>query len=286
MRCYSYDTDPYNPPPVEDDVRRPRPVTLILGFATATAAVLAIATPAHAAPGDRYVALGDSYASGVGAGSYMSSSGSCQRSTNAYPALWAAAHSPASYNSVACSGATTGSVASGQLSALSSSTTLVSITVGGNDVGFSSIMETCALQGTSACVNAVQTAENTAQNTLPGLLNTLYNQIRSAAPGARVVVVDYPVFYQLGTFCIGLSATSHAKLDEGINILDGVISTAAHNHGFAFADVRNIFVGHQLCSSGEKWLHALNFTDISESYHPTAAGQSGGYLPVFTSTAG
>jgi lysophospholipase L1-like esterase len=271
---------------LEDDVRGPRLVTFIVGLSTATVAVLALGTPALAAPGDRYVALGDSYASGVGAGSYISSSGSCDRSTNAYPALWAAAHSPAAYTSVACSGATTSSVAGTQLSALSATTTLVSVTVGGNDVGFSNIMETCALQGTTACVNAVQAAENTAQSTLPGLLDSLYNGIRAAAPSARVVVVDYPVFYQLDTFCLGLSSTSHAKLDEGINILDGVISAAASRHGFSFADVRSIFVGHQLCSGGTKWLHALDFTDISESYHPTAAGQSGGYLPVFTSTAG
>ena len=36
-----------------------------------------------------YVALGDSYSSGVGAGRYTASSGNCQRSTNAYSALWA-----------------------------------------------------------------------------------------------------------------------------------------------------------------------------------------------------
>ena len=102
-----------------------------------------------------------------------------------------------------------------------------------------------------------------------------------------MVVLGYPVFYQLGTLCIGLSATSHAKIDEGINLIDGIIKTAATAHSdFGFADVRNIFVGHQLCSGGTKWLHALNITDITESYHPTAAGQSGGYLPVFTTAAG
>jgi lysophospholipase L1-like esterase len=267
-------------------VRRSRLVTLTIVVAAATAAALAMAAPAQAASSVRYVALGDSYSSGVGAGSYIGSSGSCDRSTNAYPALWAAAHAPASYNSVACSGATTGSVISSQLSALSSSTTLVSITVGGNDVGFSSIMQTCALQGTSACVGAVQSAENQAQTVLPGLLNTVYNGIRSHAPTARVVVLDYPVFYQLGTVCIGLSDTSHAKIDEGINLLDGVLSTAAAQHGFTFADVRPVFVGHQLCGSGTNWLHALNFLDITESYHPTAGGHSGGYYPVFNSAAG
>ena len=159
--------------------------------------------------------------------------------------------------------------------------------IGGNDAGFANIMETCALQGTTACVAAVSAAETYARNTLPGLLNTTYSNIRAHAPNAKVVVLDYPVFYQLGTFCIGLSATSHAKIDEGINLIDGVIQTAANSHGnFVFADVRSIFVGHQLCSYGTKWLHALNITDITESYHPTAAGQSGGYLPVFSSAAG
>jgi lysophospholipase L1-like esterase len=259
------------------------------GFAGVSAVILVlfgIASPANAAGSVNYVALGDSYSSGVGAGSYIGSSGSCDRSPNAYSALWASAHSPTSYLSVACSGATTSTVNNSQLSALSSSTTLVSITIGGNDVGFANIMETCAIYGTTDCVSAVQSAENYATNTLPGLLNTTYNNIRSKAPYAKVVVLDYPVFYQLGTLCLGLSATSHAKIDEGINLLDGVIKTAVSTHqNFSYADVRNIWVGHQLCSGGTTWLHALNITDITESYHPTAAGQSGGYLPIFTSAA-
>ena len=267
-------------------MRRSRAVTFGVSLVAALVAAVAIPDIAEAASTVQYVALGDSYASGVGAGSYISSSGSCDRSTVAFSALWAAAHAPAAYTSVACSGATTTSVLSTQLSALSAATTLVSVVVGGNDVGFSSIMETCALQGTTDCVNAVNAAEAKAQNTLPGLLDTVYTQIRSHAPNARVVVLGYPVFYQLGTLCIGLSATSHAKLDEGINLVDGVLSTAAAQHGFVFGDVRSIWVGHQLCSTGTKWLHALNITDITESYHPTAAGQSGGYLPVFTSDAG
>jgi GDSL-like Lipase/Acylhydrolase family len=266
-------------------VRRLRSVTLIVGFVAAVGAALFVATPADAASSVHYVALGDSYASGLGAGSLISSSGSCDRSTNAASALWAAAHAPASYTSVACAGATTTSLNSSQLSALSASTTLVSVTIGGN-VGFANIMETCALDGTTQCVAAVQSAENFAQATLPGRLDTTYDAIRSHAPNAHMVVLDYPIFYQLGTFCVGLSATSHSKIDEGINLLDGVISSAASRHGFTFGDVRSAFVGHQLCSGGTKWLHALNFTDLDESYHPTAAGQSGGYLPVLTTDAG
>lgn len=264
-------------------MRRSRLLAPIIGAAAALGATVAFAAPAYAAPVN-YVALGDSYSSGVGAGDYIDSSGSCDRSTNAYSALWASAHSPDSYTSVACSGATTSSVTSDQLSALSDATSLVSITVGGNDVGFSTIMETCVLHGTDDCVAAVQDAEDTANSQLAGKLDSVYDGISSHAPNAHVVVLDYPVFYQLNTTCVGLSAESHAKIDEGINLIDGIISDAAGRHGFTFSDVRSTFVGHQLCS-GDKWLHSLNVAHLTESYHPTATGQSSGYLPNFTSAA-
>src|SRR5580704_6528527 len=123
-----------------------------LGLATAIAGT---ATPAQAASAVHYVALGDSYSSGVGAGG---TSGSCGQSSNAYPALWAKAHSPASFTFAACSNATTSDVIGGQLSSLNASTTLVSITIGGNDAGFSSIMETCVLKSTNSCESVVAAA--------------------------------------------------------------------------------------------------------------------------------
>ncbi|MEU3456445.1 SGNH/GDSL hydrolase family protein [Micromonospora sp. NPDC006766] len=267
-------------------MRRTRLATLALALASSLGVTLSLAVPAQAAATDRYVALGDSYASGVGADSYTSESGSCMRSNNAYPALYNTNIKPASYRSVACSGATTADVINNQLSALSSTTTLVSVTIGGNDVGFSNIMTTCVLQGESQCIAAVQAAEDKARSELPGKLANVYNGIKGKAPSARVVVVGYPAFYQLGMVCVGLTEKSRAKINEGINLLDDITKTAATSAGFKFADVRSAFVGHQLCSYGEKWLHALNFLNLTISYHPTAAGQSGGYYPVFRSTAG
>src|SRR5690606_38990070 len=104
-----------------------------------------------------------------------------------------------SYVSVACSGATTTSVINSQLSALSAQTTLVSITVGGNDLGFSDIMTTCVVYGTTQCVNSVNAAMTRARNELPGLLSAVYSRISQRAPNARVVVLGYPIFYKLGT---------------------------------------------------------------------------------------
>ncbi|MFB9444224.1 SGNH/GDSL hydrolase family protein [Dactylosporangium vinaceum] len=267
-------------------MRRSRLVRLALGAAAALGVTFGLGSPAFAAASDRYVALGDSYASGVGADNYTSEGGACLRSNNAYPALYNAGVKPAAYRSVACSGATTADVINSQLSALSSSTTLVSVTIGGNDIGFTSIMTTCVLSGESDCIAAINTAEAKVRNELPAKLAAVYSGIRSRSPSARVVVVGYPVFYQLGTVCVGLSANSRAKINEGIDLLDDTTRTAAAAAGFRFADVRSIFVGHQLCSYGDKWLHALNFVSLTVSYHPTAAGQSGGYYPTFRTAAG
>jgi lysophospholipase L1-like esterase len=246
------------------------------------AAIIGTGIPAQAASAVHYVALGDSYSSGVGAGG---TSGSCAKSPNAYAALWAKANSPASFTFAACQGATTGDVISSQLSSLSTSTTLVSITIGGNDVGFGNIMETCVLKSTTTCVNTVTAAEKYATGTLPGLLNTTLADIRVHAPNAKIVVLDYPVFYDLGAWlCLGLSGTDHTTLDNGINILDGVIKAAAVRNGDTFADVRSQFASHEICS-GSDWLHALSILDISESYHPNANGQKGGYLPALAAAA-
>jgi lysophospholipase L1-like esterase len=256
--------------------------------ASATAAVTYAVTAVKYAPAAvNYVALGDSYSSGVGAGDYISSSGSCDRSTLAYPEQWADANAPASFVSEACSGATTADVLDSQVSALSASTTLVSITIGGNDAGFSSVMETCVLSPASSCLNAVTAAEAFVANQLPARLDTTLQTIRADAPSAKVVVLGYPDLYDLSDSgsCIGLSTADRTALNQGADALDGALQAAAVANNDTFADVRGQFAGHEICDSGS-WLHSVDIFAISSSYHPTAAGQDLGYLPVFTSAAG
>ncbi|MFB7500797.1 SGNH/GDSL hydrolase family protein [Streptomyces sp. NPDC056161] len=251
--------------------------TLFAVGAALTGAASAQASELAAAGG--YVALGDSYSSGVGAGSYISSSGDCDRSTNAYPYLYNAAHAPSSFAFNACSGATTDDVLAGQLGSLNSSTGLVSITIGGNDAGFADVMTTCVLNSDSTCLSRINTARSYVASTLPGKLDTTYSTIRSKAPSARVVVIGYPRFYKLGATCVGLSETKRSAINDAADYMNSVISQRAAAHGFVFGDVRTTFTGHEICS-GDSWLHSVNWLDIGTSYHPTAAGQSGGYLPV------
>lgn len=259
-------------------------LTSLSGLVTAVAAMPA----AEAAAAVNYVALGDSYSSGLGAGSYISSSGSCDRSTNAYPEQWAAAHAPASFVSVACAGATTSDVTGSQVSALSASTTLVSLTIGGNDAGFSSVMETCVLKSTSSCVSAVSTAESFVSTQLPAKLNSALQQVRTHAPNAKIVLLGYPELYDLSksSTCIGLSTTDRTDLNKAADALDSAMAAAAISNGDTFADVRGQFAHHEICDGGSSWLNSVNILSISSSYHPTAAGQEQGYEPVFASVAG
>jgi lysophospholipase L1-like esterase len=254
------------------------------GLVTAVSAVPA----ADAASSVSYVALGDSYSAGLGAGSYVSSSGGCDRSTNAYPEQWAGSSSPASFVSVACAGATTADVITSQVPALSAGTTLVSITIGGNDAGFSSVMETCVLMSTSACLSAVAAAKAFVSTQLPARLTSTLQAIRQHAPNARIVLLGYPELYDLSksSSCIGLSSQDRAALNSGADMLDNALSAAAQgSQNTVFADVRLRFAGHEICDSGS-WLYSVDFLAVSSSYHPTAAGQMLGYEPVLSRNAG
>ena len=250
-----------------------------------TAAAVAAAPTAQADTTGGYVALGDSYSAGVGAGSYISSSGDCEQSTNAYPYLWAQANNPSSFSFQACSGATTATVLSSQLSALNSSTSLVSISVGGDDAGFSSVMETCVLDGTSDCQTAVTNAENFVNTQLAPKLDAVYSAIQSDAPNASVTVMGYPELYEIPGDCwFGISTASETALNGAADDIDGVISTEAAKYGFNFGDVRPAFSGHQICSD-DSWMNSTT-VPVSSSYHPDADGQASGYLPTFSAFTG
>jgi hypothetical protein len=175
-------------------------------------------------------------------------------------------------------------VISSQLGPLNTATGLVGISVGGNDAGFSDVMTTCVLYSTSTCISRVNQARVYATDTLPAMLDAVYDAIRTKAPAAHVVVLGYPRFYQLGTtLCVGLSEAKRSAINDAADLLDTVIAKRAADHGFTFADVRAAFAGHEICS-GSAWLHSLT-VPVYESYHPTASGQSGGYLPVFSAAA-
>jgi len=249
--------------------------------------LLISAAPAVAAdaPPLRYSALGDSYASGVAAGPYDPAGGDCHRSTGAHPARWAAAHSPEAFLHAACSGATTADVRDDQLPRVPADTTLLTVTVGGNDLGFADAAGACLqpLTTEARCDRALDESERRLREELPARLDTLYTAVRDRAPAARVVVTGYPHLLETGTTCWVGTDARRARFNTLTDRLDELIDRQAGKHGFAFADVRPAFAGHGVCAGGDReWITRIVLTPLWESFHPTADGQSLGYLPAVT----
>lgn len=237
-------------------------MTAVLGLTLAgTASAAPLAQPG-------YVALGDSYASGVGTRTYFDTT--CDRSVYAYSELLASRLGLA-LNFQACSGAKTSDVLSKQVGALSTSTNYVTISVGGNDIGFSSVIEKCALP-LYDCTGDINKAVGLISSTLTGALDNVYTQIHTRAPNAKVVVVGYPRLFN-GVACNALariSTTEEGQINAAADTLDNAIKARAAAHGFTFEDVRTAFTGHAVCDKVE-WLNGLS-NPVSESYHPNRDG--------------
>jgi lysophospholipase L1-like esterase len=257
----------------------------VLGSALAGLLTPLLLQPVQAAA-PVYVALGDSYASGTGTRSYISDGTTCQRSTKAYPSLIAAARGYA-LNFRACSGARVSDVTNTQLSALTTATTYVTISVGGNDAGFADVLTECAKPGwMSSCNARINTAQAYINNTLPTQLSTLYAAIRSRAPYAQVVVVGYPRVF-MGQDCNAFtwfSPDEQSRLNQTADLLNARTASVAASRGFTFADPTGAFIGHAVCDAVE-YVNGLS-SPVSESYHPNVLGHSGGYTPVVSSAVG
>src|SRR5215218_8580377 len=183
----------------------------------------------------KYVSLGDSYSSGTGTRTYYDSN--CQKSVYSYPYLLHNAHPSWTFVHAACSGATTTSLLSSQVSSVTSDTNWVTYTIGGNDAGFSSVITECAQPSWSSdCDGAINNAQAFINTTLPGRLDQVNNAIRSRAPNAKVIVLDYPRLFN-GTDCNAFtwfSGTEMTRLNQTADMLKSVISAAASRAGANF----------------------------------------------------
>lgn len=248
-------------------------------IALATSVVLAtmlslLSAPATAATGNSYVALGDSYASGVGSRIYYVDGTSCYRSPKAYGSQVASAYR-LPLVLAACSGAVTNDVTNTQLSSVGATTGYVTITVGGNDLGFTSVLTECAMPGwMSNCNGAVLGGLRVLTNDLPARLDLLLARVRSRAPGAKMVVAGYPHLFN-GEDCSAatfFSPTEQANLNFATDRLNRLLSTKAAIVGATFVNPVSRFSTHAWCSSTE-WINGLS-TPAVNSYHPNLNGHS------------
>ena len=219
--------------------------------------------------GGNYVAMGDSYASGTGTRQYYDAA--CQRSNESY-AKQLAAREGLNLTHVACSGARIPDVRANQLGALSVATNLVTLSIGGNDAGFASVITQCAKPFPFTCTGDITNARSFITNTLPGQLDALYTEIQTRAPNAQVIVVGYPRLFNGEECNLGarISPAEQSSLNGVADLLASKTSAVATAHGFDFVDPRAPFDPHRICADVE-WLNGLS-NPIGESYHPNTLG--------------
>ena len=243
----------------------------IIGF-LAGLAMLVSTLPAYAAP-RTLVALGDSYGSGVGTFVYFPDGTSCYRSPFSYPAQIAAA-TGTSLTLAACSGATTSDLLARQIPAVPSGTDYVTITVGGNDLGFAPVLSTCGLPGWLGNCNAAINAGLAILSTeLPDRLDDVYSAVRRQAPNAKVVVTGYPMLFN-GSDCNVLTfftGAEMARLNAATVALNTVIQARAAAAGFTFVSAEPAFIGHAWCDR-QPWINGLTISP--NSFHPNISGHS------------
>lgn len=229
-----------------------------------------------------YVALGDSYAAGVGGGARRSE---CWRAIEGYPVLVARSLGlDLAYQ--ACLGATIANVERDQVDTLGAEASHVSLTIGGNDIGFTPVLIECAKPSwMSDSDPVIDTALAILRTELPRRLDSLLALLRERAPAARVAVTAYPVLFN-GEDCNALTFFSPHEMERiraGVDELAQVIGTATGAAGMDFIDPRGVFAGHAICDDVE-WLNGASWP-LEESFHPNAAGHAA-YARLVSDTFG
>ncbi|WP_438290985.1 SGNH/GDSL hydrolase family protein [Streptomyces sp. HUAS TT7] len=271
----------------------------VVTIAAAQLALLGgVAVPAAHAEGTSafhgsYVALGDSFSAGPGLPGGLLESGLCARARTNFPSLVAKQLAPSSFKDVSCTWAETKDMATSQLpfvapqlDALTPDTGLVTLTIGGNDLGFAGIIVDCSLRGVFDQQGAPCRHEYTAGGSdalvrriteIRPKLRGVLQAIRERAKNARVLMVGYPA----------LLPDTKAKCKVGTPIaagdvpyLDGIerrtnqmFAQEASAAGVDFVDTYSSSVGHDFCQTPQtRWAQGvLDFLEAAP-VHPNSAG--------------
>jgi len=262
-------------------------------------ALVALALFAVAAAGARaanYVALGDSYAAGPLIPNPVLPLG-CLKSDHNYPHL-AAPGIGLTLRDASCSGATTVDMTNPQnvepdgpnppqFNSLDASTTVVSLTIGGNDIGFSEVAQSCITLNpfSHPCLDkydagGVDQLKARIEATAPKVAAVLAG-IKSRSPSAKIYVVNYPaIFPETGFGCwpqmpIGFQDVPYLRSTE--QRLDSMLATQAAAAGATLVDWYNASIGHDACkSSSTRWVEPLVPGELAAPIHPNQAGMQGG----------
>ena len=247
----------------------------------------------------QYVALGDSYVSSPLTGPLAGPPPGCLRSTNNYPHL-VAAELGAPLTDVSCSGATSTEFANPQTTnagtnppqygALSRSTDLVSVGIGGNDIGFSDIVTTCArrtasMPGAASPCRDLYTSGGSDQlrrkidQDAPVITRDLRTVRARTTPRTTILLVGYPaILPSTNTNCPPVVPFTPADVGylRGVEqYLNAMLARQAGANRARYVDTYTPSIGHDACTlPGTKWVEGLSPTAPAYPVHPNALGQA------------
>ncbi|MEV7133968.1 SGNH/GDSL hydrolase family protein [Arthrobacter sp. NPDC093128] len=275
-----------------DRILRRRRAAFAAGLATLALALgtaAGPAGPATAAPALQlnYVAIGDSYTAGTGAGEDVKpASTTCWQSSPGYVADVDKTGRVSLVVNAACHGAllTGGTETSVQTQiqtlaytqALNASTGMVTVTAGANDAGVSPVLLACASNGVEVCANAVAASEGALGQVGTGLA-TAYATIQGVAPNAKIAVLGYPRLFEPADGNPYFSLDEQVLINLATDRLNAAIAgaVASANAGGAdaqFVDVTPRFSGHAV-NSDDPWIVYNGGNPLADSnFHPNAAG--------------
>ncbi|MGI8815849.1 MAG: SGNH/GDSL hydrolase family protein [Pseudonocardia sp.] len=298
---------------VREELRLMRPTRMVVAVVLGLGCALVSAGQSAAAPLNgpvkEYVALGDSYVAGPGIPVPTGQPPGCARSDHNYPSLVRRTLHPALFHDVSCTGATTADMTTAQsttvgsngaqLDALSERTDLVTLGVGGNDIGFGEIITTCArlsstrLNG-AACRDHYRRAgrdelPERIKATAPKVAAVL-EEVKQRSPDAQVLLVGYPtILPATGPGCYPLVPFSPGDvkwLRETTKALNAMLAEQADKAGAEFVDTYRRSVGHDVCQlPGTKWVEGLVPTYPAAPVHPNALGMRGSANAVLAALA-
>ena len=251
-----------------------------LPFLTLCCAVLtASTTHAQLAPGAKYTAMGSSFAAGNGVPEQL---GTCNRSNHNYSHIVASTLG-LDLTDVSCSGATKDHIintsqndAPLQIEGVSADTALVTMTIGGNDINFTSSTFACARKPASdhCTANLDRTMIRDLVMQLPGKLDATIDAIRAKAPQAMIVVVTYPrVFPVDAVSCseLMLSPEDTEYLAGLGETLEQAFVDVARRKNTLIADAYVLADGHGPCDAvPQRWINGQNVAETGIRFHPTA----------------
>jgi len=271
----------------------------LLVIALSGTAGAGISGPLGAAGPPHYVALGDSYTAGPLVPNQTGSPAGCLRSTHSYPFGVAAGTGAATFTDVSCQGATTRNMTHAQSvplgtnppqdNGLSASTTLVTLQISGNDIGFSDIIVHCTTLSltnpfgspckdhyTSGGTDRLRAKISAAASKVAADLQGIH----ADAPNAHVFVVGYPVILpNSGDGCWPLVPIAYGDVPylRGVEkALNSMLAAEAAANNATFVDTYTASIGHDVCQApGTKWVEGLIPTAPAAPFHPNRLGEQG-----------